>query len=114
MIGEKTVEEKPITMHRVKELLKERKKEKELTYEQDQTYKYASTFSKLPNAKTQKLLEELKKLESISEELAIKFVDTMPMEEEVIKLIPDKKDEVSEEDLKAALELIKKFKPKEK
>ncbi len=114
MIGEKTLEEKPITMQEVKELLKERKKEKDLTYEQDLTLKYASTFTKLPKAKTQKLLEELKKLETLPEELAIKLVDLMPTKEEVIKIIPGKKDEVSEEDLKAALELIKKFKPKEK
>ncbi len=114
MIGEKMVEEKPITLFQVKELLKARKKEKELTYEQDQTYKYASTFSKLPKAKTAKLLGELEKLETISEELAIKLVDVMPTEEETINLFREKKDEVSEEDLKAALELLKKFAPKKK
>jgi len=93
----------------VKELLKERKKEKELTYEQEQAYKYASTFAKLTKKQREKLFAELIQIDSITDELAIKIVDIMPAEIEIMKLIPGKEDEVKEDDLEKAFELVKKY-----
>lgn len=109
MIGEEFVGRKPITLVGVKNILKKRKKEKELTYEQEQTYKYASIFAKLTNKQCEKLYSELIALESINEKLATKIIDLLPAEMEIMKLIPEKKEEVKDEDLAKALELVRKY-----
>jgi len=109
MIGDEIISSKKITLTEVKELMKTRKKEKELTYEQDLTQKYAKNFSKLTEKQAQKLFEELIKLESVDEELAAKLVDVLPAETELIKLAPLKESTVTQEDLTQALELVKKY-----
>ncbi len=45
MIGEKIIEKKPVNLTEVKQLLAGKKKEKDLSYEQDLTMKYAKKFS---------------------------------------------------------------------
>jgi len=112
MIGEEQISRKPIALIEVKEMLKARKKEKELTYEQDQAVKYASTFAKLTSKQSGKLFKELMELETINEKLAIKICDLLPAELETMKLVPDKSEGVSEEDLKQAFELVSKLKKK--
>ena len=112
MIGEEFLGRKPVTLSKVKNILKERKKEKEFTYEQEQTFKYASTFAKLSEKKEEKLFAELLKLETITEPFAVKIVDLVPAEMEIMKLIPEKKEDVNEEDLKKALELVRKYSSK--
>ena len=52
MIGEEILESKSITLAEIAELLKERKKEKELSYEQEHALKYAKAFSKISVQKT--------------------------------------------------------------
>jgi len=114
MIGEEFIGRKPVTLAEVKQLLKARKKDKELTYEQDQTYKYASTFAKLTLKQREKLFSELMKLETMNEALAVKILDLLPKDIEVIKLLPEKSEGVSEEDLAKALEIIQKYAVKKK
>ena len=109
MIGEEFISRKPATLVEVKELLKARKKEKELTYEQEQTYKYASAFAKITLKQREKLFSELVKLDTVSDVLAVKIIDLMPGEIEAIKLIPDKSEGASEENLAKALEIIRKY-----
>ncbi len=109
MIGEEFVSRKPVTLGKVKEILKERKKEKDLTYEQDQAYKYASTFSKLTMKQQEKLFSELIGIDTINEGLAVKIIDILPPEIEIMKLIPTKEDAVTEEDLKKAFEIVSKY-----
>lgn len=114
MIGEELLSRKPLTLSKVKNLLKKRKEESELTYEQEETLKYASTFCKVTKKQRDKIMEELLKLETINEELAVKIIDLLPQEIEIMRMLPEKKDEVKEEDLVAALEIIKKYGPKPK
>ncbi len=114
MIGEELISRKPITLSKVKNILKKRKEESELTYEQEETLKYATTFCKVTKKQRDKIMEELLKLETINEELAVKIVDILPRDIEIMKILPEKKSEVKEEDLVAALEIVKKYGPKEK
>jgi len=114
MIGEELLSRKPVTLSKVKNILKKRKEESELTYEQEETLKYASAFCKVTKKQRDKIMEELLKLETINEELAVKIIDLLPQEIEIMKILPEKKSEVKEEDLVAALEIVKKYGPKPK
>ncbi len=109
MIGEEFIGKKPVTLVDVKRILKERKKEKELTYEQERAYSYARTFAKLTQKRKERLASELAELETIDKETACKILDIMPAEIEIMKLVPGDKKDISEEDLKKALEIIKKY-----
>lgn len=115
MIGNKVIESKPISLVEVHEMLKARKKEKELTYEQDRTLKCAKVFTKLNAEKSGKLLKELKKIEGMDAALAVKIVDVLPTEKEVMGLLVSKDAKVDEGVLTQALELVGKYyKKKEK
>ena len=106
MMKEKILDKKFIPLIQVKELLKERSKEGELTYEQSLTLKYADRFSKLPRVKSQKLLAELKGIEGVDEKLAIKLVDILPMEKEILDLLISKELKISDDDKKKILSVI--------
>lgn len=114
MIGEEVILRKPITLSKAKNLLAKRKELSEPIYEQEEALKYAKTFSKVTKKQRDKIMEELLKLETINEELAVKIIDILPKELEIIKLLPEKKENVSEEDLAKAIEIIAKHGPKKK
>ena len=109
MIGKEIVAQKPVSLVSVKEILKERSSAAEMSYEQKTTYDYARKFAKLTKAKEAKLLEELKSNESIEDKFAIKIVDIMPDNFEVMKVIAHKNSKASEEDLAKAFEIVKKY-----
>lgn len=114
MIGEELIERKPVSLPEVRAILRERKREKELTYEQEQAYKYSRVFSKITKRKRKRLFKKLIELDSINERIATKILDIMPWEPEIMKLIPLKDENVKEEDLKKAFEIIKKYAKKSK
>ncbi len=109
MIGEKILEKKVVTLVEVKDLLKENKKMKDLNYEQEAAYNYAKTFSKLTRTKADKLLKDLKAIDGVSEEFAVKIVDIMPMEKEILKILIPKESEFKEDTLDTILETVKKY-----
>ena len=118
MLEQKIIESKPISLVELKELLKERSKAGELTYEQNLTLKYASKYAKLSKAQTNKLINELNAVEGMNEELGIKIVDILPAELEVLELLIPKNSAVKKEQFQPILDLVKKFaadsEPKEK
>jgi DNA-directed RNA polymerase subunit F len=109
MIGEKIIERKNICLAEIEKLLSERKKEKELTYEQETSLKYAKNFSKISVKEAQKIYEELMKLDGMTDRLAVKIIDIMPKHIEIMKNLPLKEEEVKEETLMQAFEIIKKY-----
>ncbi len=109
MMNEKVLSVNQIPLVKVKELLKELAKEGELTYEQSLTLKYADKFSKLPRTKTEKLMEELKKIEGMTNEVAIKIVDLLPQNEEILSLVIGKNIKISDEDIAKILKSIKSY-----
>ena len=109
MIGEEILEKKPITLVEVKAILAERKKENELSYEQDIALKYAKRFSKLTEKQLKKIKEELKGIKGLSEEIMVKIIDILPDKKEILELLIPKESELKEEDLKKILEITKKY-----
>lgn len=109
MMDEKVLSSKPIPLIKVKEMLKELSKEGELTYEQTLTLKYAEKFSKLPKTKVEKLIEELMKVDGMTEQLAIKTADLLPQNEEILSLIIGKNAKISNEDMQKIIKLVKSY-----
>jgi len=109
MIGEKTLDKRPVTLAEVKQLLAERKKEKDLSYEQDITAKYAKKFSKISLAQALKLKAELKAIEGLSEEIIVKLVDMLPDKKERLQLLIPKETVLDEASLQKIVELCKKY-----
>lgn len=108
MIGKKLESSKPVPIFEVKELLKEREADGELTYEQTLANDYVKKFSKLTKAKGPKLIEALSPLVE-DQELAVKIADIMPVEIERLKLLFPKGTNIDEAKLKEIHELVLKY-----
>jgi len=107
MIGKKLLASKPVTLSEVKEYLKERSEQGELTYEQNLTSEYVKKYAKLAKTKAAMLLEELNAIEGLGEEIAVKIVDMMPQNLDVLRLLVPKGAKLKEEDLQAILKAVK-------
>jgi len=107
MIGKKLLASKPVTLSEVKEYLKERSDQGELTYEQNLTNEYVKKYAKLAKTKAAKLLEELNAIDGMNEELAVKIVDLMPQSIDVLRLLIGKGAKIKEEDLQSILKAVK-------
>ncbi len=111
---QKVIEMKPISLYEVKEILKERKGEKELNYEQDTTYKYVEKFAKLTEKQTNDLLESLKEISFLKEnnDLRYSIANIIPANVEQLQLMLPKNLTPSEDELKQVIELTQKFEDK--
>ena len=110
MIGKRIVNQEPLPLAEVKELISKRKKEGELSYEQNLTLEYCKKFSKLSLKDTAKLIEELVQLEKLNKEHAIALTDIMPKTSEEVKLIFAKEHFVlGDEDISAIIEILNKY-----
>jgi len=109
MIGEGLIEENPVSLARVREILSERKKDKELNYEQDIALKYAKKFAKTTPKQTEKLEAGLSAVKSLTPELRAKIMDVLPSKKEVLEMLVPKGATIPEEDLAKVLEITKKY-----
>ena len=111
MSDDKVVEMEPVTLYKVKEILKARKDEKELTYEQDLTMKYVEKFAKLTEKQTDDLVKALGEIESLKEqqEIIFEIVTVLPTRLEQLQLIIPKSITPTDEELAAVVELTKKY-----
>jgi len=111
---QKVVEMKPMAMYEVKEVLKERKGEKELNYEQETTFKYVEKFAKLTEKQTKDLLDSLKEIAFLkeNEELRYQIAGVIPTTKEQLQLMLPKNVTPSEDELKQVIELTQKFEDK--
>ena len=112
MIGEEMLGKKPVTLAKMKEILSAKKKDKELNYEQDIALKYAKKFSKTTPKETEKIKEDLSKIESLNDELRVKIIDLLPTKKEMLELMISKEAAVPEEDLAKILEITNKYRKK--
>ena len=108
MIGEKLLDQRFVALAEMKEMLEERKKDKELNYEQDIALKYAKKFAKVTLKESEKIAEELSKIPSLNQELVVKIIDLLPAKREILELVIQKGAQVQEEDLAKILEIAKK------
>ena len=113
-MNSKIIEMKPVALFEVKEVLKARKGEGELNYEQEQTYKYVEKFAKLTEKQTNDLLEALKDVNFLKdlELLRFEIANTVPTRVEQLQLMLPKGIAPSEDELKSVIELTKKFEEK--
>jgi DNA-directed RNA polymerase subunit F len=79
--------EKVVTSYDAKKILKKREKEGELNYEQKNALDYLSKFKKLPEKNLQELLDGLGKIEKLKETHVSAIVETMPRDNDDLRLL---------------------------
>ena len=110
----RVVSMKPVALYEVKEILKGRKTDKELNYEQEQTMKFVEKFAKLTEKQSVDLLKELVEIPFLKdlELLRFEIANVVPVRVEQLQLMLPKGIAPSEEELKSVIELTKKFEEK--
>lgn len=109
MIVKKILGEELITLAEAKELLKKDAGE-ELSYEKRKALEHAEAFAKLSAKRAREMVEELKKLDNMNEEIAIKICDLMPKTKDEIRSIYAKERfTIGEKELNAILEIVSKY-----
>jgi len=108
MIGKKVLETDPIPFCQVKELLEERMKVQELSYEQNLALDHVTKFSKISVESAQKMIAELE--ETIKTNLAVKMADIMPEDMADMRFMFSKERGTHKKaDLDKILEIIDKY-----
>jgi|SRR3989344_560132 len=112
MIGKKINSVENLPLYDVKDMLKERLAEKgkddKISYELESANEYVKKFAKITSAKGKKLLAEIKKIEGVPEELAIKITDMLPENDAEFQLLIPKNISLDDQTKSQILELIKK------
>jgi DNA-directed RNA polymerase subunit F len=110
MIGRKVIEEKPVTMGEVAEVVKKMDTEA-MIYEQKLALEHLQKFAKIKAKDTQKLVKEILKLnEKFKSHHAVKVADLLPEDEGDVKAIFAKERfTLSKEEIKALLDVIAKY-----
>lgn len=102
--------EEYLTLAEIKELLKKEQSLRILTLEQNYALEHATKFAKLEAAESRKLVNDLMKNEQVSETLACKIVDLMPVHHDEVEAIFLKERMTLEEDtISQILEKVKKY-----
>ena len=110
MIGKKLSSSEPIPLAEVKELIEQRKKEGELSYEQNLTYEYTKKFSKLSSTDARALINELTTIEKITPRHAVELADVFPKNADEIQLLFTKEHFVlSPEEVQNILSILDKY-----
>ena len=111
MDADKVMKIEPVSLAEVKEVLKAKKAEKELNYEQEVTMKYIEKFAKLTLKQTNDLLKSLDEISFLKEnkELKYQIVAALPTHEEQARLFLPKDVEATDDELKQIVALTKKF-----
>ena len=111
MIGKKVVSKEPMCLADVKAIIDKRKKEGELSYEQNLTFEYCKKFLKITQKNAEKLIGGLmEKVDKLSKKNAIELCDVMPKKAEEVNLVFAKEHFVlSDEEISAILEVLSKY-----
>ena len=113
-MASRVLESKPVSLYEVKEVLKGRKAEKELNYEQDLTMKFVDKYAKLTEKQTADLLAALAEVPFLKDNAMLRFeiANVVPTRIEQLQLIIPKTITPGEEELNQVVELTKKFEDK--
>lgn len=108
MIGKKVIENNPITMAEVKEILEERSQSIELTYEQNLALDHVTKFAKLDCESSKKLVDELQNI--IKKNQAIRLTNIMPEDMADMRLMFAKeRGSHKKEELEQLLKIIEQY-----
>jgi DNA-directed RNA polymerase subunit F len=103
-------EEKLATLSEVKNLLEKDEEEGNITYEKRLALEHAKQFASLPPEKCFKLIDQLIKMERVSESLAFKITELLPQfPDEVRPIFAKERFTLEEEEIKQIIDLVKKF-----
>ncbi|MEM2192737.1 MAG: RNA polymerase Rpb4 family protein [Candidatus Hadarchaeales archaeon] len=109
MIGKRVIEERPVTLAEVKEILESQKKQ-EMDYAQRLSYDYAQKFAKVDVETAGKIREELAALGKLRENHIVAIIDLMPETKEDLETIFYKERVgIAQEDFKKILEILDKY-----
>ena len=115
MIGKKLLSQTPLSMPEVKNLIEKRKKEGELSYEQNLTFECCNQFSKLSQKETQDMVKELSALEKLGEKHAVMLSYIFPRNADEIKLMFSKEHFIlGDEEISQIIEILNKFRKEKK
>ena len=103
-------EEKIASLTEVKNLLAQGDKDGSLTYEQRLALEHASQFAILNATDTEKMVQELLKLERISDQLAYKIAELVPQHpDEVRPIFAKERFTLEDDEIKQIIEIVKKY-----
>ena len=106
----KTIETKPVSMAEAKDILSNREKKKELSYEQKLALEHLNKFTKLKPEEAKKLLEELSGVLRMSQETVIQILNFLPKTPDELRMIFSReKFSLKEDEINKILEIIKKY-----
>lgn len=99
-----------VSIAEVKKILGKEQKNRELTHEQKLVLEHAQKFAKIGVTKTKELINELKKIEKVSEPVAYKIADLLPTHPDDIKVIFAKERvTLNKEETDQIIGLVKKY-----
>ena len=102
--------EEYLTLSEIKELLKKEQSLRILTLEQNYALEHATKFAKLEAKESRKLVNDLQKIEQVSESLACKIADLMPKHrDEVDAIFLKERTTLEEGSITQILDTVKKY-----
>ncbi len=106
----KIIESKPVSMAEAKEILSNREKGKELTYEQKLALEHLKKFTKLKPEEAKKFIEELSGVLRMSPETMVQILNILPKNPDELRLIfARERFSLKEEEITKILDIVKKF-----
>jgi DNA-directed RNA polymerase subunit F len=106
----KVIETKPTSMAESKEILSNREKKKELSYEQKLALEHLNKFTKLSPEQAKKLLEELSGVLRMSQDTMVQILNFLPKNPDELRMIFSReKFSLKEDEISKILEIVKKY-----
>jgi DNA-directed RNA polymerase subunit F len=113
MIVKAVLQEEPLTLSEVKEIFVELmtpRSEEEFTYEFRRALDHVNTFAKLTASQSKQLVNELKSLEKMKAEIAVRIADIIPLsKDEVRSIYAKERFSLTEVELDEILDIIARF-----
>jgi len=101
--------ERFVTSYEARKILKKREKDGELNYEQKNAFDYLNKFCKVPEKDIEALVQDLGKIEKLHERHIVAIVETMPADQEDIRLLfANERAVLSDDDKEQILKAVKK------
>jgi DNA-directed RNA polymerase subunit F len=108
MVGKKTLDNEPIPLAKVKEILENFSIDHDLTYEQNLTLDHVTKFRKIPLENTENLIKELEEI--IKHKHAVRVADLMPEDLSALRLMFAKERvPLKKEDMEKILEILSNY-----
>jgi len=105
------INEKCISAAEAKQIMKERKKQGEMKYEQKICLEYLEKTQKLTKKQIEDFIAELSKIEILKPRYIVLIINTMPDTEEEVEVIFSKeRTNLKKNEIAKIIEIVKKFK----